>query len=169
MRVLQPITWPAGAKQMDAWLAFLDDPERYKLLHDALRSNLEEINRLVEKLGLEGDINAAREAAVKDRNDAKQLLDETKLQIAEARTEQAADKKRAAAVTGRLEERAREVDRLAKAHTTQVAKHAKEYGSAMAELDTQREAVAKAQAKAETLQYQAREAMDRIKQFKEAV
>ncbi len=169
MRNLHPVTWPAGAKQMDTWLAFLDDSEAYKKLHDALAAHVEEYNSLVEKLGLAGDIRSAREGATRDLAEARKILEDAKERDKAARADQLVEEKRLSAVEMALVGREKELKQAIKSHEASVAKHINVEAKVHAELEEQRTAVSLAMEKAKTTQLEAKARIDRIRQFKEAV
>ena len=169
MKNLQPIVWPAGAKQMDAWLAFLNDPERYKTLHDALKENVETLNESMAKRGIAGDIEAARTEATHALAEAKLQRAETEVEAEAAKAEQTDEQKRLSAVEMALN--AREED-LKKQEATQAASadQAAEGRKKAAEtLEAERAAVKRAMSEAHALQDEAQAKLDQIKDFKIAV
>ena len=168
MRNLQPVTWPAGAKQMDAWLAFLDDPEAYKKLHDALAAHVEEYNSLVEKLGLAGDIRSAREGATRDLAEARKILEDAKEKDKAERADQLTEQKRLSAVEMALVEREKDFKQAVKSHEAAVAKHINAEAKAHAELEEQRAAVKTTMERAKTLQNEAKSRIDTIREFAKA-
>ncbi len=168
MRNLQPVTWPAGAKQMDAWLSFLDDPEAYKTLHDALAAHVKEYNALVEKLGLAGDIRSAREAATRDRTDALKLLEDAKERDKTIREAHRTERKDLVDVEAALKEREHALKQAVKSHEAAVAKHINAEAKAHAELEEQRAAVKLTMDRAKALQSDAKARMDSIREFAKA-
>ena len=169
MRNLHPVTWPAGAKQMDTWLAFLDDSEAYKKLHDALAAHVEEYNSLVEKLGLAGDIRSAREGATRDLAEARKILEDAKERDKAARADQLVEEKRLDDKEWTLVEREKALEKAVKSHEASVAKHINAEARSAAELAAERKKVTDALEKAKAMQAEAKARIDRIRQFKEAV